>query len=172
MKKIYFVVSFTGTILSRMVKVYTNNNYSHVSISLDKELKRMYSFGRLHPYNPILAGFVHESPKKGTYKRFKNTVSEIYEVEITDEQYRSLEYHIMDIEKNKKKYKFNIIGLFATGVHLKIEQKYSFYCAEFVKHVLDKSSIDFNLPELIKPEDFVKIKSNKMIYQGYLREYR
>ena len=84
MKKIYFVVSFTGTILSRMVKVYTNNNYSHVSISLDKELKRMYSFGRLHPYNPILAGFVHESPKKGTYKRFKNTVSEIYEVEITN----------------------------------------------------------------------------------------
>ncbi len=172
MKKIYFVETFTGTLLSRIVKMYTNNNYSHVSISLDKELNKMYSFGRLNPYNAFIGGFVHENPKKGTYKRFKNTICEIYEYEITDEQYKSLEYHILDMEKNKKKYKFNIPGLFATSIHLRIKKDYYFYCAEFIKHVLEVSHIPVNLPEIVKPQDFININGTKLIYSGLLKEYR
>lgn len=73
MKKIYIVLTHTGTVLSRMIKMYTKGNFSHISIALDKELNQMYSFGRLNPYNPFWAGFVHESIYNGTFKRFKNT---------------------------------------------------------------------------------------------------
>lgn len=171
MKKIYLITSFTGTILSRIVRAYTQNNHSHVSISLDKELNQMYSFGRLNPYNAFIGGLVHEHPKKGTFKRFKNTTCEIYELEITDNQYKSLEYHIKYIEMHKKDYKFNIKGLFATSIQIKIKKEYQFYCAEFVKYVLEKSNIDLNLPDLIKPQDFTKIEGTKKIYEGLLREY-
>ena len=49
MKKIYIVLTYTGTILSRIIKVFTKKEYSHVSIALDQDLKYMYSFGRLNP---------------------------------------------------------------------------------------------------------------------------
>ena len=53
MKKIYIILTYTGTLLSKIIKFYTKNEFSHVSISLDKELKYMYSFGRLNAYNPF-----------------------------------------------------------------------------------------------------------------------
>ena len=73
MKKIYIVLTYTGTILSKIVKIYTRREFSHVSIALDEDLTKMYSFGRLYPYNPFLAGFVHEGIDHGTFKRFKKT---------------------------------------------------------------------------------------------------
>lgn len=71
MKKIYIVLTYTGTILSKLVKMYTKKEYSHVSIALDEDLKEMYSFGRTYAYCPFIAGFVHEEIDKGTFKRFK-----------------------------------------------------------------------------------------------------
>ena len=39
MKKIYIVLSFTGTVLSRIIKFYTKNEFAHVSVALDEELE-------------------------------------------------------------------------------------------------------------------------------------
>ena len=91
MKKIYIILTYTGTILSKIVKVYTRKEYSHVSISLDEDLTKMYSFGRLYPYNPFLGGFVHEGLDHGTFKRFKKTKTKIYSLEIPEEKYDKIE---------------------------------------------------------------------------------
>ena len=107
--KIYIVLTHTGTILSRIVKYYTRRDFSHVSISLDKGLTQMYSFGRLNPYNPFLGGFVHEYVNEGTFKRFKNTTTAIYSLEINEEQYEIIKNNIDKMEQEKEKYKFNII---------------------------------------------------------------
>ena len=60
MRKVYLVLTYTGTILSRIVKLYTRKEYSHVSIALDENLEEMYSFGRVNPYIAFIGGFVHE----------------------------------------------------------------------------------------------------------------
>lgn len=83
-KKKYIVLTYTGTILSKIIRVYTRAEYCHVSLSLDKELKKMYSFGRLNPYNPFIGGFVHEGIDRGTFKRFKKTKAEIYSIDVTN----------------------------------------------------------------------------------------
>ena len=51
MKEIYLILTYTGTIPSKMIKMYTKYTYSHVSLSLDKDLSEMYSFARRNPYN-------------------------------------------------------------------------------------------------------------------------
>lgn len=71
-KQLYIVISQTGTLLSRILKQITGAEYNHASISLSRDLERMYSFGRRHPYNPFWGGFVIESPRTGTFKRFRN----------------------------------------------------------------------------------------------------
>lgn len=36
MKKIYIILTHTGTILSQIIKKYTKDEFSHISISLNK----------------------------------------------------------------------------------------------------------------------------------------
>ena len=158
MKKIYLILTHTGTTLSTIIKCYTKDEFSHVSIALDKELNTMYSFGRLRPNNPFIGGFVHEGIDFGTFKRFKNTQSEIYSLEIADNKYEKIKEEIKEFESNKEKYKFNIIGLFAVSINKKIHYKDTFYCAEFVKYLFEKVKIDNNLPDIIRPQDFKKLK--------------
>ena len=43
-KQIYIVISQTGTILSRILKLVTKAEYNHASISLVPDLNTMYSF--------------------------------------------------------------------------------------------------------------------------------
>lgn len=171
MKKIYIILTYTGTILSKIVKIYTRREYSHVSISLNEDLTKMYSFGRLNPYNPFSGGFVHEEIDKGTFKRFKKTKTKIYSLEISEEQYEKLESVIEQMQAKKNLYKFNVIGLLGIMLNVKIKREKYFYCAEFVKYVLEQSQV-LELPELVKPEDFEKVSGISEIYSGVLREYR
>lgn len=171
MRKIYIILTYTGTILSKIVKIYTRKEYSHVSISLDSDLTQMYSFGRLNPYNPFTGGFVHEAVDKGTFKRFKKTKTKIYSLEIDEEKYEKLEKIINDIQQRKKLYKFNLIGLLAVALNVKIKREKYFYCAEFVKYVLEQSQV-LTLPDIIKPADFEKVQELDEVYQGILKEYK
>lgn len=171
MNKIYVVLTRTGTFLSKLIKVYTKDEFTHSSISLDKDLNQMYSFGRLNPYNPFYGGFVHEGINWGTFKRFKRTEVAIYELEISEEKYEKAKKIIEDIEKNKSKYSFNVIGLFLIAIKKKRVKENTFYCAEFVKHILNESEINTKWPDLIRPESFKSIEDKKLIYKGLLREY-
>ena len=89
-RNVYVVVSQTGTILSRILKSITKKEYNHASISLNKNLAPMYSFGRMNPYNPVWGGFVLESIHAGTFKRFKNTKAIVLELPFDDKDYEDL----------------------------------------------------------------------------------
>lgn len=170
-KKIYIVLTYTGTILSKIIKIYTKEEYSHVSISLDKKLKKMYSFGRLNPYNPFIGGFVHEGINHGTFKRFKNTITEIYEVEITNEQYNKIRQEIKKFKVDRNNYTFNLIGLFLAAINYKYSKVNSYYCAEFVGYLVKEANIDLELPKVVKPMDFKKYNQLNLLYKGILKKY-
>ena len=104
MKKIYIILASSPTYLSRIIKAYTKDEYSHSSISLDKELNEMYSFGRLNAYNPFFGGFTQESVEFGTFKRFKKSNVEIYSLTVTESQYKKIKRTIERVERNKDDY--------------------------------------------------------------------
>lgn len=171
MKKVYLVLTYTGTILSKIIKYYTKEEYAHVSISLDEDLEEMYSFGRLFPYIAFIGGFVHERINEGTFKRFKNTQAKICTIEVTDEQYEKLRELIYTFKTNKGLYRFNTIGLAGVVLKKKIKRKNYFYCAEFVKYALEETGITEDLPEIIRPQNFGEIKNIEICYKGRLKEY-
>jgi len=170
-KKIYIILTHTGTVLSKIVKWYTRDEFSHISIALDQELTQMYSFGRLYPTNPFIGGFVHEYIDKGTFKHFSKTVANVYSIEIEDEQFNKIKDIINKMQDNSTQYKFNILGLLAVAFHIRIRIRNYFYCAEFVKYVLENADMDTGLPEIIKPEDFKQLQNIKSVYEGRLQEY-
>ena len=79
---------------------------------------------------------------------------------------------IKEFKRKRRAYKFNIIGLFAVALHIKIKTKNSFYCAEFVKDVLQRANLAKDLPLIIKPEDFKKLDNINQEYKGMLRDYK
>lgn len=171
MKKIYIVLTFTGTMLSKLIRTCTKDEYTHVSISLDSNLNNMYSFGRLNPYNAFIGGFVQESPDYGTFKRFKNSNAMIYSLDVEKSKYKHIVKMIKYFKQNKKKYKFNILGMFCVALNKKIKKRDSFYCAEFIKYLLDESKIVNNLPEIVKPSHFLKLNTGNTVYIGRLNKY-
>lgn len=173
MKKIYIVLAHTGTLLSRIIKMRTGAEYTHSSISLDEDLKQMYSFGRKYSYIAFLGGFVREGTDFGTYKRFYKTEVSVFELPVTDEQYSIINEKINYMKEHKKEYRFNVLGLFLAGFNKRLQFNKTYSCAEFVKKILEIADIDTSeLPEIIKPEHFKNLSNTKLIYKGKLKKYK
>ncbi len=170
--KIYIILTYTGTILSFIIKLFTKAKYTHASISLDENLNKMYSFGRINPYNPFVGGFVHEGINKGTFKRFKNTHCQIYYLNVTMNEYKEIENITNNFLDNQDKYKFNVLGMFLTHLNIKYKRDKYYYCSEFVKYVLENAKVNIELPNITKPNDFQDVKELKLVYKGKLKAYR
>lgn len=172
-KSIYLMLSYTGTLLSRIVKVCTLREYSHISVALDLEFDSLYSFGRLQPRNPFSGGFVKEEITSGTYKVFKNTRCKIVELEVTSKQYEDIKRVIDDFLNEKNQYKFNVVGLIGTMVNRPVNREYHYFCSQFVAKALTDSNIhDFGKDiGLVKPIEFALIPNLKTIFEGKLSEY-
>ena len=61
--------------------------------------------------------------------------------------------------------------MIGAGLNIRIKRHNKFYCAEFVKYILDKSGINLGLPDPVKPNDFFDIKNTEFIYRGKINEY-
>ena len=145
-RQLYIVISQTGTLLSRILKQITGAEYNHASISLSRDLERMYSFGRRHPYNPFWGGFVIESLRTGTFKRFSETKVMVLSVSVTEEQH---------------------------AFHIVWKQESCYYCSEFVGELLTKSRVDGTeqlRSSIIQPMQFLRMP-HTLLYCGKLREY-
>ena len=104
MKKIYIILTHTGTILSQIIKYWTKDEFSHISIALDADLEEMYSFGRLNPYNAFWGSFVHEHINKGTFRRFKKTKAAVYSLKVEEEQYLKIKETIKKVQECEQPY--------------------------------------------------------------------
>lgn len=167
------MLTHSGSLLSKCINIYTREPYTHVSISLDEELKELYSFGRLKPNNPIIAGFVQEDIKNGTYKRFPNTMCALYSIKINRTQYKKLKREIKIFKKDGEKYGYNFIGLIGFMVNYPVERKYNYFCSQFVSSLLNNSGITLidKPTALTSPRDFRECRDLNLVYEGNLQLY-
>ncbi len=173
MKKIYVILSKTGTILSHIICATTGEPTPHCSISLDKELYRMYSFGRRTAYDIMNAGLVHERPDKNVFGRLVKTESVIYEIEVTPEQYRRAWEVTKAFWMEKEKYYYNYIGIVLAWIKYYPKVRNSYYCSQFVACVLQEAGIKVTDKDYlaVRPEDFRNSPMLKEIYRGRLQDY-
>jgi hypothetical protein len=174
MKKIYIMLSYTGTAPSKIIKLFSKEKYSHVSIALDSQLTELYSFARKRVNNPFIAGFIKEDISNGVYKKFYNTKCYIYSIEVTDEQYEKIKNIIREFEVKKHSLHYNIIGLLGVMLNVPIERRNHYFCSQFVSEVLLRSGvINFDIPPtLVQPGHFYKIENKNVVYTGLLSEYK
>lgn len=170
-RKVYVLLTDTGTIFTRMIKLYTRKPLNHASIALDDQLSSVYSFGRKRSSNPFIAGFVRENIHDGL---FRNADCAIFCCSITEKQFQKINHKINEMEENKQDYKYNLIGLFAVMINIEFDRKKAFFCSHFVATVLEESGIEINHQKplsLVTPSDIKDSASLELVYEGKLSSY-
>lgn len=172
-EKLYIVVSQTGSIVSKCIKLVTRKKYNHVSVSLEKELTEMYTFGRLKPNNPVYGGFVIESLKQGTFARFTKSVGVVVCIEITKEQKDDIKNYLEKMYEKRKSFHYNYMGLFLAAFHIKYRSENHFYCSEFVRDLLVKHKVidEQRLKGIVHPCKLLELEGTNIVYSGLLQKY-
>lgn len=172
-KKIYLVLSQTGTILSNLLKKITGSEYNHASISLCPDLHYMYSFGRRNAYNPFWGGFVMESPYFGTFKRFSETRVLVLAIPVDDETYMDIKRELNAMYEDRYSYNYDTIGLLLAYFNKIYKRKNHRYCSDYVREILVRYGIEDSdlFPPIVQPVHFLNIPDGKIIYRGKLSEF-
>lgn len=172
MKNIYIVLTQTGTILARTIKLFTSEAYNHASICLDESFETLYSFGRLRPYNPFIGGFLIENAYTHVFGRFKYVPCMVIKKEVTDEQYDLIKNRVEHFIHNPNNYKFDIPNMVLAKTNITLEHENKFFCSEFVGHLLEEAGIELpNTLEKMRPYQFSLLDNAEVIYQGELKEW-
>lgn len=168
--KIYIVLTDTGSLLTKAIKLYTKQPYNHVSISFNKDLTEIYSFGRKVPNNPFIGGFVKENMNA---KIFKYAGCAIYSINVTKEQYNRMQAKVREIETEKDAYRYNFIGLLAVAAHVDLEREYAYFCSQFVATILQAGGIQVCQKPIYftSPSDIQMYSELQLEYEGALRVY-
>lgn len=172
-KTVYILLTDTGSLLTKIIKWYTNAPYNHVSIGFDEKLDEIYSFGRKHPRNPLIAGFVREDVYFGTYRYFDDTSCLLLKMDVSSSEYIRIRNVIQNFNLNKDKYSYNLLGLIGVAMDYPIHQENKYFCSQFVAEVFEKSGLNlWQLPPaLISPDDFLKHPRFEVVYEGSLYKY-
>jgi hypothetical protein len=171
---IYLVFTRTGTWLSKLIRVFSNIEYPHSSISFDGSFTKMYTFGRTNANNPFSGGFIAENIYEGVYKKYSGSECLIYRVKVSKDQFEQLENEIDNFKKDKEIYRYNFLGLFGVLLNQPLDRKKHYFCSQFVSKVLINSNIYDNdkSPGLIRTNELLEIDNKVKIYEGCIDSTR
>lgn len=134
---IYIVFSATPTGMGRLIRKATRNRYNHVSLSLSRDIHKMYTFARLHRTIPLYGGFVVESILR--YQSFAGTARvKICRVEVPEPQFTYLRNYLDRLWNEREEYIYNTPAALASLVHLRPAIFKAHTCVTFVQSVLSR----------------------------------
>ena len=172
-KKIYILLTDTGSVPNRIIKWFTKAPYNHVSLVFDEFLEEIYSFARKRPKNPLIAGFVKEDVYNGMYRYFENTRCLLLKKDVTHDEYEAIRENVRHFINNRDSFSYNLIGLLGVLFGYPIGKKNAYFCSQFVAEVLEKSGIKlWDSPSgLVTPHHFLLHHAFERIYEGRLYDY-
>lgn len=170
---VYVVLTQSGSMISKGLKLFTKDKYNHVSVSLNQDLSGMCSFGRYYAYFPFYGGFCEESIYKGALKRFKNAQSLILRFKASGEVMEKIKLKVAEMFSSDIKYRYDMVGVFLAAFNKKWKRSHRYYCSSFVKELLIRCGAikAGECPDIMKPQDFIKLSGAEKIYEGSLHEY-
>ena len=166
-KDIYILLTDTGTVLTKIIRTFTKDPLNHASIAFDCDLTEVYSFGRVNPNNPFIAGFVQEDVR-GEF--FKNSKCELYRLSVCPEVYHNIRSQIQYFKHNAELYRYNLIGMLGVVFNIEWERRNAFFCSQFVATVFKRSGMSLldKSPLLMTPGDLRETPNIELVYRGML----
>jgi hypothetical protein len=173
-KKLYILLTDTGTWLSRTIKLYTREPLNHASLAFDSQLCEVYSFGRKYEGNPFLGGFVRENIRSRLFlNRRRQTPCAIYVCEVEADAYARIREWVLQMARLEHAYKYNALGLFGVALGFKIERENAYFCSQFVASAFLAGGVKLTdkEPAFVTPADLGRSDRIRLVYKGTLQEY-
>ncbi len=173
-KYIHIVLTRTKTKPAQMIRLITRKPYSHVSLSSDVTLGRMYSFCRDYKSTPFPAHFNTETIDTQVFGAHDEIPCEVYRLPVTDEQFVKFEEHIRHFVINRTRYTYNIAAFLPMFLHIPYKFKNRFVCSVWAAYILDQIGVEHGISKdtsLIEPDDLRYIPSAELVFKGNLKEY-
>ncbi len=170
MKQVYILLSRTGTIPSRLIYKMTSGAFTHTSFSLLPETDRFYSYARRKINNPFCAGLIEENIHTEVFARYPNCHCSLFSLTVSDEGYERIRKELDLYWKNYARATYNFLGILPIRLGIPVHRKFKLTCSQFVALMLNASG-DIELPKdpyVMLPNDFLKIKNIKKLYEGRL----
>ena len=162
---IYILLTRTGTAMSKVISTALGDFYTHVSISFDLNMNKIYAFDK--------QGFIIEELQKTYKNQFGNIPIAIYCTFINKDSLQLIKNKINDMLKEKSKYHYNYLGALGLAFEKPVQINYAMFCSEFVDQLLKLSGNDITGKNsgLVAPQDFKRSKLVYKIYEGTLNRY-
>jgi len=135
-------------------------------------MTEVYSFGRTQRYNPLSGGFIKEQVEGDLIRSHRRpTRCEMYSCTVSEAQYKRIRNHIRHMEKNRDLYRYNLMGIFAFVLRIKIERRNAYFCSQFVASLLHENGVQLfdKDAEWVMPNDFRHCSQLQLVYKGDLR---
>ena len=152
---------------SKVVYYILGRGYGHASIGLNDEEEVYWSFN--------FKGFRRERPRKNE-SIVKNSIC--YKLTVTKEEYDKVAIMIEEFQKRRFEWKYNLVGLLLSRIHIKRQKKDHYFCSEFVAEMLQKANIvQFNknvahyLPNRLEKEMRVLNNIEQIILNPFQKTY-
>ena len=159
---IYVAFLVTNTNMGRLIRLFTRNQYSHVSIAFEHDLNKMYSFARYNINSPISGGFVVEEP----YRYLINN-SDIYvkicKLPVSAVEYKRIKKEVEYFHKNKEEMIYNTLNAVLSLIKKRLEMKNTFTCLEFVTYLL-------RYPNILAIRELEERLEEYVVYYGSYRD--
>ena len=164
---IYVVLTYTGTLMGRVIRKVTKGIYTHAAFALDSDLKKTYSF------NGNVDGFSLESIDG--YKKAKGSVMAVYAIFVSKKDLLKIKTQLDNFLLNRDKYGYGFINLLGFIIGKPVQIANRMVCSQFVDSLLKTIKLDITHKQngLISPIDFYNSGDNRLykVYEGYINEY-
>ncbi len=170
---IYLVLSKTPSRFGRMIRFVSGASFNHASISFDKNLSKLYSFGRRKNNIPINAGLVKEYPERFSLNKVDCVDIRIYKIPVSREQYELGKMRLNQIMKDEK-YLYNLYSVLFFPIFKGFYTYKAYTCVEFVLDMLNcmKVPVQTDKPSYkYLPDDMMQILNYPIAFEGNLLEY-
>ncbi|MFS0723392.1 hypothetical protein [Paenibacillus sp. 1P07SE] len=166
-KTVYILLSDTGTLFTRMIRLYTRQPLNHASIAFDADLREVYSFGRKSPGNPFIGGFIKEDLSN---ELFRKATCAVYSCRVSKRKYDQIRNYVRSFEQNPERYKYNLLGLFGVMLQVRVKRQHAFFCSQFVASAFEKSGVSLvpKCASLTTPADLERSPLLKLMFRGEL----
>ena len=170
MKSIYILLTKSDTLVSKIIKMATDDKYTHASLSFEENLQPLYSFSRKFVNLPLPAGLRTEPLTKGFFQKYGYIPCALYELKVDDAVYWEARREVEQMMADAPSYRFNVLGLFLCRLNIPFHRERRYFCSEFVSEVLNRSKA-LPLPKepsLMRPNDYTKIPALFCRFEGRL----
>jgi len=138
---VYIVFSATHTGMGRFIRLVTRHPYNHVSVSLDRDIQRMYSFARYHRTIPLWGGFVQESILR--YASFAGSARvKVCRVPVEQPHLTYLHNYMQRLWSDREDYLYNLPAAMAIPLHLRPSIPKTHTCASFAREILLRCRVE------------------------------